>query len=285
MSPALKIFSYVCIIWLTASTRIFSLSPNTLARFKAYVWNGTDYSGLHALADDQGRNKPANAHFFTNQLYFAYGIYHNINLWLGFDFLVTSATSDTDVGLGDGRIGAKFSIIKQLTIPLGLALETSSKVPLSDYDTGKVNAFGEGQADFNLGLILGHKLSDFPMNFALGSGYRFRFAGTPDQLYMAFEVNSQYFSSLGIKLKFYFYHSFKGLEYGEEEFNRRTQENAGELPFPKLKAKFANIALELEYYMTSRSTLGGKFGYTVYSRNAGILYTAGISLGYYLAPP
>ena len=214
MSSILKIFSYACLIWVTTSAEIFSLTPNTLARFRAYVWNGINYSRLNALTNDDGKKTHVNAHFFKNQFYFIYGVYHDINLWLNFDFLVTTATEDTDIGLGDGGMGAKFRIIKQSSIPFAAALETSVRFPLSDYDTNKVTAFGTGQTDFVLGLILGHELSAFPMNFALGGGYLFRFQEAPDQFYIVFDISLQILASFEIKLKSYFYYSFRGLEYG-----------------------------------------------------------------------
>ena len=67
---------------------------------------------------------------------------------------------------------------------------------------------------------------------------------------------------------------------GGEEFDRLTRENNGGLPFPQLKARYIDIALELEYYITPKFALGGKAGYTVYARNTGIFFVSGISLGY-----
>ena len=281
MSSILKMFSYVSLVCVTTSTEVSPLSPDTLSRFRGYVWNGIDYSGLHAVSDARGNHISTTAHFVVNQFYFVYGIYHNINLWLGFDLLFTQTPGvDNNFGLGDGRIGGKFSLLKQSNIPFGLAFETSIKVPLADYDTGKINSFGTGQTDLDLGLIFGHKVVNFPLSLALESGYRLRFRDPPDQLYIVFEINMQYFSPWNIKLKSYFNYSFSGLEYRGDEFNQLTEENNGKFPFPALKTRYVVIALELEYQITSRFSLGGKGSYTIYARNSGILYTVGVSLGY-----
>ena len=229
-----KIIIYIFLLGVLSSTEILPLSPNTLSRFRAYIWNGTGYGSVNALADNEGERRPVTAHFVTNQLYFIYGIFPRVNLWLGFDFLVSSAPKiKTDVGLGYGRIGSKLTLLKQPEIPFGAALETSLKFPISDYDPEKVNAFGDGQTDIDLGLILGHRLSGFPMRFALGGGYRVRFEETPDQFYLAFEIGSKYFQAFGLKLKSYYYHSLEGLEYAGAEFSRLKQEN-GAPPFPRL---------------------------------------------------
>ena len=274
-------------------SELSAISHKTFPHRRAYFWSGFDYSTFFSFRDGEnktqetvvtgkGSEEEVGAHFFTTQFYFAYGILNNLNFIMGLDVHISKDSSETEIGLGDGLFGIKFTAFGPYGSFLpGTALKVALHTPLSGYDPEKANAFAEGQTDLEFQLILEYSFSinKFHTSLIFNPGYRLRLTGTPDQFLLGFELGMILSPGIELKLLSDFAYSLEGIDYLSSEYNKLLRKEK-KPPFPDLRAVYLDLALETEFIVSSTVILGIKFGHVVYAENAADLLRVGLSVGY-----
>ena len=174
------------------------------------------FNGIHA--------RVAEVRLRTYTLFTEYGLTQNSSAYVAIPYVDNDSDAKNspayapEQGLGDMKIGYnKFFPLRNNTVLIGTGEAT---VPLRNYKTTKLTAYGENSVDFLTHFALkGDSVAGTPLFYSIGAGGKLRASKAPDQLLWDAELGGRLGSSASLSTFLDSIDSAHGTTLGGPSFN------------------------------------------------------------------
>ena len=179
----------------------------------------------------------------------------------------TPAVRDNFRGLTDTNVGVVWRVADELVRPSlpSVALRAGAIIA-GDYETGHINAIGDGGNGVELSAIVGKFFAD---RFALSSefGYRDRDNNIPSDFFMNVSGGVLVTNAIGLSINYKLVDALSGLDIGEA-------------PFPQVEEDVHFLGGTATFNTTDTTNVGVSYGEVLDGRNTAKSKVWSVSLGY-----
>lgn len=194
--------------------------PRSVDVTVSYLTQATDE---FFVGEDEMR-LPQDLELDTIALGFTYGISDRLTLdiatgWARSEFIVAPPLTDEAErdGLIDTRIGLRYRLLDEFE-SAGATLTLSGAVLIEgDYDTGAINAIGDGASGLEAALLLGRVFSS-GLSIAGEAGYRYQGRDVPDEWFGSVDVGYPLTARLAARIGYAVVNAVDGIDIGAPGF-------------------------------------------------------------------
>ena len=245
-------------------------TPESLTLTLSYVEQTADefYFGREEMA------LPTDLDLSTTALNIVYGLTDSIAL----DATIGYAESDFSVvdnqlsGLTDSKLGFTWQLnnefandrLPSLALRLGIIID-------GDYETGTINAIGDGGSGAELGFAVGKVINTY-VALSADLGYRDRSEGVPEEVFYGASVYVTPIANLTTFVSYRVDDSLDGLQIGGPGFTPDR--------FPEVEEDKQYVQLGIQYNLTDSFGAGLSAAQVVDGRNTSTSDVYGINLSY-----
>jgi hypothetical protein len=236
-------------------------------------------SYVHQDADEffAGKDKvslPSDLEQDTYSLSVEYGVLDQLAAFaeLGYATSDFAPSGDNDEGLTDSKIGVAWRIVDEAIFPKAPTVTVRAAwIIEGDYETGRLDAIGDGASGYELSAIVGRQL--LPQLAVWGEvGYRNRDQGVPSDVFYEADVSYTFLTKLTATVGYLFVRSDGDLDIGGPGFT--------EDKFPLVEEDVDLFKIGLSYAVLPHTSVGVNYAHVEDGRNTSISNAYGVSLSY-----